>query len=251
MKDIKIKLFLKKKLRNSQKLNNTDIENLFFKSIFIPYNIKYIYNFQISSFIFNNFYKTYSSYYNYIYEIELLYDSNIKGKFLFKYKFLYINSIITFLIKNGKKLKIYNNFIRCLSDIYIIFNDNNTSVLNNYISSEQFYLFLQKTENKYNLNFLLHWLICNYKPTFDIKCHSVNNKIKKKIKKKYKYKLVYIPEKIRIKISLRHIAAAVKKNEMGCLYFRLNNVILDTLLNYKKSYIHLRKIYIYSKVFKI
>ena len=156
LKDIKIKIFFKKRSPRNKKINSI-INNEFIKSIFIPYNTKYIYNFKINNFIFNNFNKSYSNYYNYIYEIELLYDNNIKGKFSFKYKFLYINSIITFLIKNGKKLKIYDNFIRCLSNIYYIFINNDINVLNNYLSTEQFYLFLQKTENKYNVNFLLHW----------------------------------------------------------------------------------------------
>ena len=103
MKDIKVKLFLKKKWISNQKLNNNDE---YTKNIFTAQNTKYIYNIKINSFIFNNFYKSYSNYYNYIYEIELLYDNNIRGKFSFKYKFLYINTIITFLIKNGNKLNI-------------------------------------------------------------------------------------------------------------------------------------------------
>lgn len=250
MKDLKIKIILKKKINKLQNQNEY-LTDKYLKSVFILYNTKYIYNIKIDNYIFNNFYKSYTNYFNYIYEIELLYDTNIRGKFSFKYKFSYITSFITFLIKNGKKLNIYNNFMNCMSNIYYIFNNDYNNILQNYLYIDQFYLFLQKTENKFNLNFLLYWIVINYKPSFDIKCHNLTNHIKSKIKKKYKYKLLYIPEKIRIKISLSHLSSAIKKNDMSRLYYRINNTILDTLLNFKKSYLHTRKMYIYSKVFKI
>ena len=82
-------------------------------------------------------------------------------------------------------------------------------------------------------------------------CVVVPKKYRKKLKKKYLYKIKYLSATNRISRCLKLI-----KNYKNSLkyYSNFNRELfcyLDLMLNYKYSYIYLKKIDIYKKVFQI
>lgn len=84
-----------------------------------------------------------------------------------------------------------------------------------------------------------------------MECSLVPKKYVKKLKKKYIYKIKYLSMNYRVNKSLKWI-----RNYMNSLkYNSINNrslfCYLDLILNYKFSYIYLKKISVYKKIFKI
>lgn len=82
-------------------------------------------------------------------------------------------------------------------------------------------------------------------------CVVVPKKYRKKLKKKYLYKIKYLSYSTRLNKSLKLI-----KNYKNSLkyYSNFNRELfcyLDLILNYKYSYIYLKKIDVYKKVFQI
>jgi len=186
---------------------------------------------------------------SYISTIELFdFSLNIKN-FEFKYKYSLLTKIIPFLIKNGKKLKTINNFLMSMSNIYRSLNNNN--LLKEYLFINEFKYYILTTKNTNNLNFILNWIVTIYKPVFDIKAFNVPKVSKKKSDVLMIFKVVYLPDKNRLKVAFKHISLDIKKNNSNELHNRISNSLLDILLNYKKSYLYSRKMYIYEQVMEL
>jgi hypothetical protein len=65
------------------------------------------------------------------------------------------------------------------------------------------------------------------------------------------FKIIYLPDKNRLKVAFRHIGLDIKKNSLNCFNSRVSDSLLDILLNYKKSYLYSRKMYIYEQVMEL
>jgi hypothetical protein len=82
-------------------------------------------------------------------------------------------------------------------------------------------------------------------------CVVVPKKYRKKLKKKYLYKIKYLNSNARLNKSLRLIKNYKNSLKYNSIYNRELFCYLDLILNYKFSYIFLKKISIYKKVFKV
>lgn len=190
----------------------------------------------------------YHTFDSYLTAIELINYNYIKGKFVLKYKYSMLTYFIPFLLKNGKKLQTINNISNSISNIYKNLNYNNVSNFNNFSYINQFKHYIDTTDDVYNINFLIHWIINIYKPVFDVKCFNIPKVHKKKSDKSVLFKVLYLSDKNRLKTAYKHIAINIKKDQSNKLNNRIINTFLDMLLNYKKSYLYTRKIYIYEQV---
>lgn len=185
---------------------------------------------------------------SYLTAIELINYDYIKTRFNLKYKYSMLTYFIPFLLKNGKKLYTINKTLKAISNIYTNLNYNNINNLNNYNYINQFKHYIDTTDDVYNLNFLIHWIINIYKPVFDIKCFNLPKIHKKKSDKSVLFKILYLSDKNRLKTAYKHITINIKKDQANKLNHRIVNTFLDLLLNYKKSYLYTRKMYIYEQV---
>ena len=190
----------------------------------------------------------YHTFDSYLTAIELINYNYIKGKFVLKYKYSMLTYFIPFLLKNGKKLQTINNISNSISNIYKNLNYNNVNNFNNFSYINQFKHYIDTTDDVYNINFLIHWIINIYKPVFDVKCFNIPKVHKKKSDKSILFKVLYLSDKNRLKTAYKHIAINIKKDQSNKLNNRIINTFLDMLLNYKKSYLYTRKIYIYEQV---
>lgn len=190
----------------------------------------------------------YHTFDSYLTAIELINYNYIKGRFILKYKYSMLTYFIPFLLKNGKKLQTINNISNSISNIYKNLNYNNVSNFNNFSYINQFKHYIDTTDDVYNINFLIHWIINIYKPVFDVKCFNIPKVHKKKSDKSVLFKVLYLSDKNRLKTAYKHIAINIKKDQSNKLNNRIINTFLDMLLNYKKSYLYTRKIYIYEQV---
>nr|YP_740823.1 Ymf63 [Tetrahymena pigmentosa]ABI51732.1 Ymf63 [Tetrahymena pigmentosa] len=190
----------------------------------------------------------YHTFDSYLTSIELINYSNITGKFIIKYKYSMLSYFLPFLLKNGKKLSTINTMLSAISNIYTNLNYNSINNFSNYSYINQFKHYIDKTDDVYNLNFLIHWIINIYKPVFDIKCFNLPKIHKKKSDKSVLFKILYLSDKNRLKTAYKHITINIKKDQANKLKYRIINTFLDMLLNYKKSYLYTRKIYIYEQV---
>lgn len=190
----------------------------------------------------------YHTFDSYLTSIELINYNYISGKFIIKYKYSMLSYFLPFLLKNGKKLLTINIMLKSISNIYNNLNYNSIDNLTSYSFVNQFKHYIDKTDDVYNLNFLIHWIINIYKPVFDIKCFNMPKIHKKKSEKSTLFKILYLSDKNRLKTAYKHISINIKKDQSNKLNNRIINTFLDMLLNYKKSYLYSRKIYIYEQV---
>ena len=82
-------------------------------------------------------------------------------------------------------------------------------------------------------------------------CTIVPKKYRKKVKKKYLYKVKYLGIKGRVSKSLKWIQNYKNSLKFYSVIDRELFCYLDLILNYKLSYVYLKKIIIYKKIFKI
>lgn len=160
--------------------------------------------------------------------------------------------ILGYLLKNGNfSLNTINSF-NVFSYIYKLLYTNNSELLNfNYKYTKEFLYNFFKYTSYNNFFFILNWIFNWVKPMFFMDCVVVPKKYRKKLKKKYLYKIKYLSSSNRINRCLKLI-----KNYKNSLkyYSNFNRELfcyLDLILNYKYSYIYLKKIDIYKKVFQI
>ena len=187
---------------------------------------------------------------SYLTSIELINYEFLKKKFNLKYKYSMLSYFIPFLIKNGKKLSTINNMHNSISNIYYLLKYTNNS-FETYKYAQQFKHYIDTTDDVYNINFLLHWIINIYKPVFDIKCFNVPKIHKKKGDKNYLYKILYLSDKNRLKTAFKHISIYIKKDSSTKISNRIQLIFLDMLLNYKNSYLYLRKMNIYQQALEL
>lgn len=166
-----------------------------------------------------------------------------------KYKHSLFTEFVPFLLKNGKKLTLYNRFSDAISTI-----SNNIMrgryIKANYTFYEQF-SFYYKTSNKVKtFNYLLDWYYRVYNPVFDVKCFSKPKKKKEKGVNKT-YKIIFIPEKLRSKIISKHLASYIRSSTGRGLGTRLELVFCDLFFNYRSSFLFKRKIAIYKKLISL
>jgi len=160
--------------------------------------------------------------------------------------------LLGYLLKNGNfSLNAINSF-NVFSYIYKFIYLNNNELLNlNYKYTKEFLYNFFKYTSYNNFFFILNWIFSWVKPMFFMDCVVVPKKYRKKLKKKYLYKIKYLSIKTRINKCLKLV-----KNYKNSLkyYSNFNRELfcyLDLILNYKNSYIYLKKIDIYKKVFQI
>lgn len=193
----------------------------------------------------------YHSFDSYLTCIELSNLENSKIKFSYKYKYSLLTKFIPFLIKNGKKIQTINSLMSAMSNIYFNLNQLDSTNLANYLFINEFKHYIFNSLTMYNINYLLNWIITIYRPVFDIKAFNVPKINKKKSDKSILFKIVYLPDKNRIKVAFKHLGQNIKKNESNKFNTRISNTFLDILLNYKKSYLYTRKMYIYEQVMEL
>lgn len=217
-------------------LNNSNID--LFKTSYISDDINFSY-----------FDGRFSQFESYITVLNLFdFSQNLK-KFEYKYKYSLLSKFTPFLIKNGKKLTTINNILIAIANIYSSLN--NTNLLKEYAFINEFKHYILTSKDTNNLNYLLNWIITIYKPVFDIKAFNVPKISKKKTDKTLLFKIVYLPDKNRLKVAFKHISLDIKKNNSNDFNNRISNSFLDILLNYKKSYLYSRKMYIYEQVMEL
>lgn len=255
-----INRFQKEQLNLSKFKHNMLTNKIFYMENFTCYqDLAYNLNFS------NNFYTAYPfdmledtfslskhhTFESYLTAIELIDYSYLNGRFILKSKYSMLTYFIPFLIKNGNRLNSINNTLKSISNIYNTLSYSNIDDLSSYFFINQFKHYIDTTNDIYNINFLLHWIINIYKPVFDIKCFNVPKMYSKNSDKSVLFKIMYISEKSRLKVAYKHIAVCIKKNESNKLNNRITNILLDTLLNYKDSYLYNRKMYIYEQAMEL
>jgi len=252
--------FYKLKLTKLKFSSNVKINNLFYLN-----NLNFLQNYLLNSNIDSGFYGAYCGdilelRFNtdrhltidyYLNMIELINFNYINGRFVTKYKYSMLTYFIPFLIKNGKKLQTLNSVLNSLSFIYHSLKFTNNSNFENFFFLDQFKHYLSTTEESYNLNTLLNWIISIYKPVFDIKAFNIPKIHKKKSDKLLLFKILYLSDKNRLKTAYKHISVVIRKDTSSKLNTRIINTMLDMLLNYKKSYLYCRKIYIYEQAMEL
>lgn len=191
----------------------------------------------------------FSQFESYISILNLFDFSQNFKKFEYKYKYSLLSKFIPFLIKNGKKLTTINNILHAIANIYTSLNNEN--LLKEYAFINEFKHYILTSKDTNNLNYLLNWIITIYKPVFDVKAFNIPKTSKKKTDKTLLFKIVYLPDINRLKIAFKHISLDIKKNNSNNFDLRISNSFLDILLNYKKSYLYSRKMYIYEQVMEL
>ena len=232
------KSFFYKNFNNYIDDNLIDLDSTIFKVSYLSDNL-------------NNSYSDskFSQFESYLSNLELFNTELSIKKFEYKYKYNLLTKFIPFLIKNGKKLKTINNILLAVSNLYRGLNSD--SCFKDYAFLNEFKYYILTTKDTNNFNYLLNWIITIYKPVFDIKAFNVPKISKKKTDKTLIFKIVYLPEKNRLKVAYKHISLDIKKNNLNNLNDRISESILDILLNYKKSYLYSRKMYIYEQVMEL
>nr|YP_740734.1 Ymf63 [Tetrahymena malaccensis]ABI51643.1 Ymf63 [Tetrahymena malaccensis] len=231
-----LNFYSKQSIKFQDLLLNTNLNKLFYTE-----HMSYALEDRFS----NSKYHTFDSY---LTSIELIDVNILKKKFNYKYKYSMFTYFIPFLIKNGKKLNTINFIIKGISNIYDSLKYNKITQFETYSYVNQFKHYIDTADDVYNINFLIHWIINIYKPVFDVKCFNVPKIHKKKSAKTVLFKIVYLSEKNRLKTAYKHISTCIRQDNSSKLNNRITNVFLDLLLNYKKSYLYTRKMYIYEQV---
>lgn len=254
---IYIKKTYQQKLLNLKLYNNFQSNLKFysesiltFQDILSKTNMNKIFYTEYSSHVLEDRFSTskYHSFDSYLTSIELIDSNFLKKKFNYKYKYSMLTYFIPFLIKNGKKLNTINFISKGITNIYDNLKYNNMSQFESYSYVNQFKHYIDTANDVYNINFLIHWIINIYKPVFDVKCFNVPKIHKKKADKTILFKIVYLSEKNRLKTAYKHISTCIRQDTAAKLNNRITNIFLDLLLNYKKSYLYTRKMYIYEQV---
>lgn len=162
------------------------------------------------------------------------------------------NNLFSYSVKSGNFNKNSINNYSVFSKIYsLLFSNGSYLYSSNYKYAKEFLYNFYKYSSYNNFNFLLNWIISWIKPIFFIDCTVVPKKYRKKIKKKYLYKVKYLSSKIRINKSLKWIQNYKNSLRIHSIFNRELFSYLDLLLNYKLSYVYLKKIIIYKKIFKV
>lgn len=202
--------------------------------------------------------------------LKINFNTNLKNNKIY-YKNLYLifksyNNLDNFFILNQLENKLVLNYPSCdgkfnktaitthnvFSHIYKLFY-NNLSYLKdlNYKYTKEFLYNFFKYNNYNNYTFILSWIFNWIKPIFFMDCVVVPKKYRKKLKKKYLYKIKYLGSNSRLSKSLRFIKNYKNSLKFHTSFNRELFTYLDLILNYKSSYIFLKKISVYKKVFKI
>lgn len=242
----KLKLFFNLKLNKNFYINEFKFYQEYLQNIDYNTNTISTYITDFLNYKFNS--GKFHTFDSYLTSIELIDYSYLKKNFNLKYKYSMLMYFIPFLLKNGKKLYTINVTLKSISNIYNNLNYSNTTNFNEYTFVAQFKHYLNTADGAYNLNFLLYWIINIYKPVFDIKAFNAPKIHKKKSDKSTIFKILYLSEKDRIKTAYKHIATNIKNDNSSKFNSRVNSTFLDILLNYKNSYLCVRKMYIYEQV---
>ena len=209
----------------NNKLNFKEIEIkkinyiFFYKNIYLLYNF-FIYYIFIIVYNLNNILKQTKS-------IYFIFDKIFKNKNLL----LFFNIFIFFY-----------NFFYNNKDIFLICDYKYINVF--------FYNFF-KYSNYNNFLFIFKWILNLVKPIFFIECSLIPKKYIKKLKKIYIYKIKYLSLYYRIYKSLKLIKNYINYINYKNIIYRYIFCYLDLILNYKFSYIYIKKIQIYKKIFNL
>lgn len=202
--------------------------------------------------------------------LKINFNTNLKTNKIY-YKNLYLiyrsyNNIDTFFLLNQLENKLVLNYSSCngnfnkttitthnvFSHIYKLFYNNLDYLKNlNYKYTKEFLYNFFKYNNYNNYTFILSWIFNWIKPIFFMDCVVVPKKYRKKLKKKYLYKVKYLGTNSRLSKSLRFIKNYKNSLKYYTSFNRELFTYLDLILNYKFSYIFLKKISVYKKVFKV
>ena len=120
-----------------------------------------------------------------------------------------------------------------------------------YLNSKEFLYILNNTNYYNNINTLLKWVLGVNKSQFDIVIESIPKKYKKKNKKKFLYKIQYLNKRRQVSKTLKWFYLIGYGFNTHTLKKRNVLNILDTLLNFKKSNLFLKKTTIYKNFLKI
>lgn len=162
------------------------------------------------------------------------------------------NTFSKYIINNGKFNSNIINFYNVFSYIYTLFFNNKSYIYElNYKYSKEFLYVFFKYKNYSSITYILNWVLSWIQPLFFMDCLVVPKKYRKKLKKKYLYKVKYLNINNRTKKSLKWINDYKNSLKYLTKFNRELFCYLDLILNYKTSYIFLKKITIYKKIFKI
>ena len=167
-------------------------------------------------------------------------------------QFVKIKNLVSFFLKNGSFLKISIEIFKVFSKMFNLFGSLNNNILEkNYKYFKEFFYNFSIFRNYNNLNYLNNWIFEWNELLFAIDCTVVPKKYRKKLKKKYLYKVKYLNKTKRLFKVLNWFVKYSNSIKNYSLNNRIFLVYLDTILNYKNSYIYNKKLLVYKKIFKI
>lgn len=163
-----------------------------------------------------------------------------------------IRGLVNFFFNNGNFMRSSITLFDVFSKLYILFYNKDSSILNkNYKYFKEFFYNFSISKDYNNINFLNNWLVGWNELIFTIECTVVPKKYRKKLKKKYLYKVKYLNKGKRLNKIFNWLSKYSNSIKNFNCVNRLLLVYLDTVLNYKNSYMYNKKLLVYKKIFRI
>lgn len=163
-----------------------------------------------------------------------------------------IRGLVSHFFRGGNLMKSSITLFNVFSKLYLLFYSNNNSILSkNYKYFKEFFYNFNIYKSYNNVNYLNDWLVNWNELIFTIDCTVVPKKYRKKLKKKYLYKVKYLNKNKRLNKIFNWLSKYTNSIKNFNFTNRLLLVYLDTVLNYKNSYIYNKKLLVYKKIFKI
>ena len=183
----------------------------------------------------------------------------IKKDFFLKKKnnnlsfFLNYTSFLKFFlnnfIKKGKKIFFFNIFNLIFFDIYIFIK----KISKNFKNIKEVQLFSEQNKEIKNINFLLFWIIEDYKYLYFLnvwkpkKAKTKRKKLKQK-NKKFDLSHILLKKNKRWKIFFKIFSLKVYNINASCIKLKFLKIFLDLILNVKHSWLYNFKIELYKKI---
>lgn len=163
-----------------------------------------------------------------------------------------IRNLANFFFSHGNLMKSTISLFNVFSKLYLLFYSKNNSLISkNYKYFKEFFYNFSIYRTYNNLNYLNDWLVNWNELIFTIECTVVPKKYRKKLKKKYLYKVKYLNKSKRLNKIFNWLSKYSNSIKNFNHTNRLLLVYLDTVLNYKNSYIYNKKLLVYKKIFRI
>lgn len=165
---------------------------------------------------------------------------------------LKIRNVVNHFFFNGNLMGSSIALFNVFSKLYLLFfNNNNVLLGKNYKYFKEFFYNFHIYKSYNSLNYLNDWLTSWNELIFTIECTVVPKKYRKKLKKKYLYKVKYLNKNKRLGKIYNWLSKYANTIKNFSFESRLLLALLDTILNYKNSYLYNKKLLVYKKIFRI